>query len=80
MGRGDYDFFLKDRRRAPSWITAFLPGDAPDPTPEAARDRLEALPLKDIAVPKTRERADALWELEATFAFEEDEPPATFRR
>ena len=79
MGRGDYDFFLKDGRRVPSWMTAFLPADAARPSPEDVTALLEALPLAKVREARGREREDSIWELEASFAFEHDEPPAAMR-
>src|SRR5687767_7743250 len=79
MGRGDYDFFLKDRRRVPSWITAFLPGGAERPEPEDVTALLDALPLAKVGPARGRARTDSIWELEASFTFQHDEPPATMR-
>lgn len=79
MARADYDFFLKDRRRVPSWMTALLPGGAEQPGPESVRLLLESLPLVRAGEPRLAEHPGALWELEASFAFESDEPPAVFR-
>lgn len=79
MGRGEYDFFLKDRRRVPSWITAFLPGGAEEPDADAVRELLGALPVAKVGPARTRERRDSLWELDASFTFEHDEPPSAMR-
>src|SRR5688572_26116125 len=79
MARGDYDFFLKDRRRVPSWMTAFLPADSGRPSPEDVTALLDALPLAKVREARGREREDSIWELEASFTFEHDEPPASMR-
>jgi hypothetical protein len=79
MGGADYDFFLKDRRRVPSWLTACLPGGAPKPAAEEVQALLESLPVVRIGEPRAAEHPGAAWELEAAFTFEHDEPPAIMR-
>ncbi len=79
MARADYDFFLKDRRRVPSWMNALLPGGTAPPTPESVRELLDVLPLVRVGEPRIAEHPGALWELEAAFAFEHDEPNAVLR-
>ena len=79
MGGADYDFFLKDRRRLPSAMTALLPAGPAAPAAAQVGALLDALPVVRLGEPRVPEHPDALWELEAAFRFEHDEPPTVMR-
>jgi hypothetical protein len=69
-----YDFFLKERQRVPSWITAFLPSSDAPPAPSEIVDRLSSLPLVETRTPEDPEIAESEWEVEADFRFEREGP------
>ncbi len=79
MAPAAYDFFLKERKRVPSWITAFLPASEPPPEPSEIADRLSSLPLIGTRTPDDQEVNESEWEIEADFRFEREGKPTSLR-
>jgi hypothetical protein len=79
MTPSGYDFFLKDRKRVPSWITAFLPPSDAPPEASGIIDRLSSLPLVETRTPDEPEISESEWEIEADFRFEREGEPTRAR-